>query len=397
MQLHVRNFRSIRKLDTLEVAPLTVLYGANGAGKSSLIYSLLTFKNIVLNPNQMPNGFFNYIFANLGDYEAVVFDHNNDNSIEMSIDLVYDEVSVHYEVTVKKSTGRFGLWLSTEAGRIVEMYLDVTFPYALNQNSTLTFNYDNVEYVVNWNGVVAQVQSLSPLLEEDGDMAAVLNAPAELLRKTRVVPLKRGFSKPHYSSVSVSPLMITEDEVATYLSNNKYLVPKLSRYLEQIVGRDFRINYQPGTSVFSLDSTDRTTGLASELVNEGFGVNQIVHFLAVCLHPDSKVICVEEPEIHLHPTAVRRLAQALAEISNDEGKTFLISTHSEAFLSALLTSVAQGNLSPSQIACYYVHKAGKSASFERQRVSEKGQIEGGLTSFLEGELEDIRILFKIAE
>jgi AAA15 family ATPase/GTPase len=59
-----------------------MVYGANGAGKSSLIYSLLTLKNIVLNPNQLPNGFFNYTFANLGDYEAVVFDHNKNNTLE---------------------------------------------------------------------------------------------------------------------------------------------------------------------------------------------------------------------------------------------------------------------------------------------------------------------------
>jgi len=342
----------------------------------------------------LPNGLFNYTFANLGNYEAVVFDHNLANSIEVGVTVEHNKFKVRYMLAFDENGGH--LELSHGA---LNFKLDFTFPYALNQSTKGHSVFTDLDQIdVTWNGIIAQVKaSLPAQVGEATRLAESLNAPAELLRKVRIVPLKRGFSKPHYSSVSVSPLMITEDEVATYLSNNKYLVPKLSRYLERIVDRDFRINYQPGTSLFSLDSTDRKTGMASELVNEGFGVNQIVHFLAICLHPDAEVICVEEPEIHLHPSAVRRLAQALVEISREECKRFLISTHSEAFLSALLTLVAQGDLDPYDLACYYAVKDGKSTRFERQKVNEKGQIEGGLVSFLEGEMEDIRTLLKVAE
>ena len=44
--LHLENFRSIRDA-TVEIAPLTVIYGANGSGKSSLIYGLLTLKELL--------------------------------------------------------------------------------------------------------------------------------------------------------------------------------------------------------------------------------------------------------------------------------------------------------------------------------------------------------------
>ena len=49
MKLHIKNFRSIKQLD-LEIAPITVLYGHNGTGKSSALYAPLTLKNIVTNP-----------------------------------------------------------------------------------------------------------------------------------------------------------------------------------------------------------------------------------------------------------------------------------------------------------------------------------------------------------
>ena len=51
MNLEIKNFRSVKE-QKIELAPITLVYGANGAGKSSLLYALLTLKNIILNPNQ---------------------------------------------------------------------------------------------------------------------------------------------------------------------------------------------------------------------------------------------------------------------------------------------------------------------------------------------------------
>ena len=209
-----------------------------------------------------------------------------------------------------------------------------------------------------------------------------------------MVPLKRGFSKPYYQSAPVSPMLITEDEPATFLSTDKYLVSKLSFYLEEILGRDFRVNFQPGTGIFSLDATGKRTGVACELVNDGFGVNQLVSLLARALQRDTDLVCVEEPEIHLHPTAVRLVARALARMVREEGKHFIISTHSEAFVSAVLALVVEGEVQPSQLALYLARKEKKETLFERQHVTEAGQVEGGLASFIEGELEDIRAFLK---
>jgi predicted ATPase len=120
----------------------------------------------------------------------------------------------------------------------------------------------------------------------------------------------------------------------------------------------------------------------------------MVYFLAKALNADAGWTCVEEPEIHLHPSAVRAFARALGDIVIDEGKSFLVSTHSEAFVLALLSLVAEGKLRSEQLAFHFVQKQGKRAIFERQRIHENGQIEGGLTSFMGGELEDLKSLLK---
>ena len=56
------------------------------------------------------------------------------------------------------------------------------------------------------------------------------------------------------------------------------------------------------------------------MVNEGFGVNQLAYMLTVCMYPKYKFIAIEEPEIHLHPSMVRMLVHAMADIASRHDK-----------------------------------------------------------------------------
>lgn len=378
MKLIIRNFRSIHE-QTLEIAPITVFYGANGTGKSSILYALLTLKNIVINPNQTVDAFFGYGFLGLGNFKAVVFDHNEQNQIALGVEV--DDIQ--YIVMLTPNAGEFSLIAD---GLI--MNLPVAFPYPANAYKEHQWE----EFKVIWNGLLVQVEPINQTpetLSQVQKLSAHFNKPIELLRATDIVPLRRGFTKPNYGAVSISPVLITEDEVATLLANDKYLAGKVGVYLERISERDLRVHAQLGTAVFSLDAVDKNTGTTCELVNEGFGVNQLAFLLAKSLRSEVRLVGIEEPEIHLHPSAQRKLAQELVRIKDEENKHFIITTHSEAFVVALLAEVAKGNLKPSEIACYLATKDGKEARFERQQVDEHGGIEGGLRSFMESELEDL--------
>ena len=61
----IKNLRSI-KAKKIETAPITILYGENGSGKSTVLHSLAIMKNIILNPNQAIDNFFNLGFASFG-------------------------------------------------------------------------------------------------------------------------------------------------------------------------------------------------------------------------------------------------------------------------------------------------------------------------------------------
>jgi len=388
MRLWIKNFRAIREQE-LDIAPITVLYGMNGTGKSSVLYALLTLKNIVLNPNQPVDAFFGYGFLGLGNFKAVVFDHNDREPIELGVSVTeVSEGEIRYFVRLNPSNGEFRFY-SEPSFRLA---LSIAFPYPANAHEERGWN----GFRVVWNGLLVQVEptNITPETKEQAEFfARRFNQPIELVRTTDIVPLRRGFSKPYYGAVSLSPLLVSEDEVATLLATDPYLLGKVSVYLERIVGHSLYYHAQLGTAIFTLNTVDRTTGMTCELVNEGFGVNQLVFLLTKALRSDVRIVCIEEPEIHLHPSAQRKLAQTLVDIAKNENKHFIITTHSETFLMALLAEVARGRLAPEQLACYWAVKKGKEAQFERQQVNERGQIEGGLASFMEGELEDLKAFF----
>lgn len=399
MILNIRNFRSIEAAH-IELAPITVVYGANGSGKSSLLYSLSTLKNIILNPNQNPSGFFNFAFASLGGFDAVVFDHRRNKRVEIGIELEGDGYHVAYNVAFVEAEAAFTLQLSHQESRVCDLSVTAPLPYLLNQPQQNLVQFANKQFKATFNGVTTQFQTEPPTAEPDElsvELATHCNAPVEVVHRVGMVPLKRGFAKPHYSPVSVNPLLANEDEVASLLANDKYLVSKVSHYLEKVVGRDLRCSVQPGVALFSLDATDRNTGISTELVNEGFGVNQLVDMLTRTLYQDSDLMCMEEPEIHLHPSAVRKMTKVLADIVGDEDKRFIVSSHSEAFLTGLLSLVSEGRLAPGDLACYFVKKEGRRSVFERQEVNEQGQLEGGLVSFMEGESQDMAAFLGVSE
>ena len=373
------------------------MYGPNGSGKSSIMYALLTLKNIILNPNQQTASFFNYSFANLGGYNSVVFDHKPTEEIELSLEASTPEGKIIYKIAFSESKGKVFIRLSDTKNETITGELQVQFPYPLSQQVKLSGTVDGKPIDIIWNGFLANASStITDPRFRDLVMSHVsaLNYPSELLKGIAFVSIKRGFSKPAYSSVPLSPLLMSEDEIASILANNKYLVSKVSHYLEKIAGREFRINYTPGTAIFTLDSTDRSTGEATELVNDGFGTNQLVYLLAKILHPEAKLVCIEEPEIHLHPSALRAFAEQLVDIAKDEDKTFMISTHSESLIASFLGLVARGVIDREKIACYYVSKGKKSSNLERQEVNEKGQIQGGLSTFVQEELKDLASFLK---
>jgi hypothetical protein len=397
-QLGIRNFRSIEQAD-IQLGRINVFYGPTASGKSSVLYALLVLKNFVADPNRRADGLFDLGFVNLGGFQACVFDHQRDRRVLVACAVESGPNQAGYHVGLGENDALLEL---RAAGPDLETLLgtpdfilraEVSLPYPVNQN----FSKQVGDLTVNWNGIAASIAA-PPELKPDADkLAKLLNEPLGAIQKLDIAPQRRGFYKPSYTPTPLSPIPTTEDEVASVVLSDEYLPGRISGCLEKILGRDFRLQVPLGTHAAFFQTTEKTgrTPVPILLVNDGYGVNQVIYMLVKLLaHPGGTVL-IEEPEVHLHPTIVRKFARELCSIANERDNQILLTTHSEVFLTAMLTVVAEGNLRPEDLHVYFCTKEGPASKFERQEVNEKGQVTGGLRGFIEAELEDLKKLLGI--
>ena len=149
------------------------------------------------------DAFFGYGFLGLGNFKAVVFDHNDREPIELGVSVTeVSEGEIRYFVRLNPSNGEFRFY-SEPSFRLA---LSVAFPYPANAHEER--GWDGFRVV--WNGLLVQVEptNITPETKERAEfLARRFNQPIELVRTTEIVPLRRGFSKPYYGAVSLSPLL----------------------------------------------------------------------------------------------------------------------------------------------------------------------------------------------
>lgn len=399
-QLHIENFRSIEKA-TIDLGRITVLTGANNSGKSSVLYALYALQNLKNNPNRSLNELFNFLnVISLGPFKEVVFQKNDTKTIKLGLTL-----SATYRLTHSFFLSPSSSKIELELGNTPfddKISLLVSYPYSLNTSADFNIETDFGTFSGTFNGFtihntratsnLPDVSSIDVLNELDKITIAINNWATEI----EVIATKRGFFKPIFNTVPLQNIVVTEDELATKIVLDRDLQGYISHYLEKIANRSFSVYVVPGSGIFYLQTRDRTTGFTTDLVNEGTGTNQLVTILAKALQPDKKFICIDEPEIHLHPSMIAKLVESLVEIAYEQDKQFMLSTHSEHFVTCLLAEVVKKNLEPDDLKVYYLTKDKKGTQIEHQAVNADGQIEGGLKNFYETELQNLETFFKLA-
>lgn len=110
---------------------------------------------------------------------------------------------------------------------------------------------------------------------------------------------------------------------------------------------------------------ERDGGEREVISDVGFGFSQVLPILVqAAVMPEETTLLIEQPELHLHPRAQTKLAEVIAEASNN-GRRFLIETHSEHFVRGLQLAVSNkaakkaamhSRLGPNDVRFIYVPK-----------------------------------------
>jgi predicted ATPase len=129
------------------------------------------------------------------------------------------------------------------------------------------------------------------------------------------------------------------------------------------------------------------SGKRLELAHAPSGIREIIMVIFALSSEDFRFVFIEEPEAHLHPSAQRLLARAIAEAVNN-GKFVALTTHSDYLISEFSNLIALSNVSkdvikklsyrdvevlkPEAVAAYLVKAEGNRAVVERLEVDYTG-------------------------
>lgn len=440
--LHIKNFKAWKDTGPIRLAPLTVLFGANSAGKSSLGHLLLALQQTARSTDRKRA-------LHLGDASSL-------------IDLGTFTDCLHNH-DLKQP-------LSFELGWTLPKFLDVLDPLQADSRYQGDCMQLDVTLVAN-KAQQPEVQALRYALASNDrevlDVALVRDEKRKLnLTSTHYVfkmadgrkwPLEEPEKFYRLSDTSMARYknagFLTDFALATegMLERISYLGPlrshpqriyqwsgdtpasvgQMGEYAVAAIlaaqGEGRRLNRQVGHHTkgfaefiaawlkdlgiihdFSVRSVAegrkeyevlvKTHAKAPEvkITDVGFGISQVLPALVQAFYcaPHSTV-WMEQPEIHLHPQVQAELADVFisATQAREGGKPrdvqLIVESHSEHFLNRLQRRVAEGMVKPKDVAVYFCRRAGSATELEPLRLNMFGEIENWPEHFFGNEMADI--------
>lgn len=174
------------------------------------------------------------------------------------------------------------------------------------------------------------------------------------------------------------------DDYASFLFDNPSAVESLNTWLDRLdigyrlsilpLGQDPRLAAAGDHLLVLLE--DKRTGVEVTPADVGYGVSQVLPILVQCLRSTEQVLCIEQPELHLHPRLQAKLADLFIESSAETGggNQLLVETHSEHLLLRLQRRIREGRVDPKDVAVLYVDHDGESATVKRLRLGSNGEM-----------------------
>ncbi|MGL4942198.1 MAG: DUF3696 domain-containing protein [Thermoguttaceae bacterium] len=446
-ELQIKNFKIWEDTGLIRMAPITLFFGTNSSGKSSIGQFLMMLKQTaeqsdrqtVLNPggNNTP--------VQLGSFGEMVSHRDTKNKIEFSYSWqLPQKLEIKDPITQKTYCGqaiRFNAIIGSDTKKAIPVVQE--FGYLVkNGSSSLTVGMKkqvkDADYVVNSSeyvfkrnlGRVWPIKSPMqfygfpdevPAYHQNAEFVKSLNLEHENMFKSisYLGPLRTKterlytWSGTQPESVDVDgrntvPAILAgkDRKIALYKKRNakpfeEVIATQLKRMglIEEIkVNRISEGRHEYEVKVRTKGSRDFV-----DLPDVGFGISQVLPVLVQCFYaPAGSVIIMEQPEIHLHPSAQSALADVMIDViksrenGKDRGIQLIIETHSEHFLRRFQRRIAEESLSNDEFVAYFADTTKPKPTLEQLKINEYGGVENWPKDFFGDEMGDIFAQNKIA-
>lgn len=413
-QLEIENLRSLSGRHVVPLAPLTLIYGPNAAGKSTLLNALKTFMTVV--------------------------DGGRRDALRAWDPVVREQLWTQISYIEPIRDDQFGDVIALERPRLA---LGVDFQTRTGELARAEIEYET-----------------SSLADTTSHSSAIgLRSDGELSRKEFTLHHPDPYIDPgEYGTAALPSFDVSEqDEAGAWHEETRVFDPELFAHVKPSLKADlFAIafllrhlgphrgapgsEYEPLQGRFNtgwMDGYDKR-GIAGyneyELLNQmmeqldipyvfeaeaavslakkykrkwtlkdlrsgapvkldhvGYGVSQLLPVIDVCVHAYRQLICIEEPELHLHPRLQAKLGNLFAFSVLKRGNQVVLETHSESILLRVRRLVRAGALRPEEVALLYVDNNRESgATVRRLCLGEQGELlDPWPTGFFDDALEDV--------
>jgi predicted ATPase len=439
-RLRIQNFKGWKDTGTIRMAPVSLFFGANSSGKSSIGQFLMMLKQTVELSDRKavlyPGG--KNSAVQLGSFQEMVFHRDQANSIAfeylwslpetltfkdplsghsfsgdslsfqaevgmgdneqqslvvkklkyqlmqsekqtLSVALSQKEGSKEYQATSEQYTlvrKKMRVWALKDVVRfygfpdeLVACYQNAEFVQALNFEQEQLFKSisylgplrSKADRVYTWGGHAPESVGASG----ENTVAALLSAKSRKISFGCKLPAK--------------PF----EEVIALKLKEMGLIESFS--VDQVSEQLYKVK------VCAKGSKDGV-----DLPDVGFGVSQVLPVLVECFYaPPGSVILMEQPEIHLHPSAQSALADVIIDVINsrengvDRNIQLIIETHSEHFLRRLQRRIAENVVSQEKVSAYFANITKSPATLDPLQIDMFGNIRNWPENFFGDEMGDI--------
>lgn len=377
-RIYIENYRSIKKLDLRFISGKNIIIGRNNAGKSNIIKAI----DLALGENSPDYN----KSENITDSDFFTVNGNKSSEI-----IIWCELTrlPHEDLDYEELYKCFGYYIWKENGAIkriktcdVPARLSELFTYALQDNkeknyinpkqknnmvlenelgSMFSFAY-GFRAIRNEDGKVDKEIRLFYRENDSSDWIMSFKAPFrnELLQSAIIPSFRDPQTQLRISQWGwYGKLMkhLTQgyeanDELRGALSTVNRVAGEIFSGISEIIEQSSVAVAFPGTKLhFQFNTENRTDlykscvlyvddGYKSQLTEKGSGIQSAViiglfnYYTQFVNVKSSALLCIEEPELYLHPHARRVINNKLSDFLNGNRNQVILSTHSSEFINA---------------------------------------------------------------
>ena len=139
---------------------------------------------------------------------------------------------------------------------------------------------------------------------------------------------------------------------------------------------------------FSFDRPDDVRTRRHRATNVGFGLSYTLPVLTALATPPGTLCVIENPEAHLHPRGQTRLAEFAARAAL-AGVQVIAETHSDHFMDGVRIAVRDGLLQPDQVAFHYFDRTSGKTEITSPEVDADGRLSSWPAGFFDQHEENL--------